>query len=182
MSEIIKTEKGHLRRNWFFYLLIAGLLGAVGFFWYSKEYALAYQKTMFEEKQATFETNTRNMLKQINDRDMKSLAQSLAMVVASRVNAGEWEEIDNDFRQLIKIENLLEITLVEDDGNVIVSTNKKKEEEVLKDSNLTQIQETEALTFLKDDAGQQIVVAPVRLKDSHKSSLVIAYKADELKY
>lgn len=177
-----KKQKGHFRRNWSFYFLMLGLLAVSGYVWFTKSYEIQEQKSSFEDKVIALETTAKTTLKSTTERDMTSVAKAFALAVAGRAMFSDWEDIDAYFRELVKADNILAITLIEDDGMVLVSTNKKLEEDYWKESNLTTIQETEQVLFLKDDDGKDIVVAPVMNKENRYGTLVIAFKVDELKY
>lgn len=184
MAETIiapKKEKGHFRRNWAFYFLIMGLIGALAYGWFIKSSELQAEKTHHEDEVIAIEKMAQAALQTANERDMTSVARAFALATAGRAMFSDWEDLDSYFRQLVKADNILEVTLVEDDGLVMVSTNKKLEEEYWKDANLTTIQETEKVIFLKNDLGQDIVVAPVMNKESRYGTIVIVFKRDELK-
>lgn len=175
-EEIVKKPKGHFRRNWSLYLLLLGSLGITAFTWFTKEADLMQQKEVYEDQRMALITKVNTTLKTNNERDLKIVAKSLAYAIANRVIFDDWEEVDLYFRQLVKTDNMLEIFLLQDDELILVSTNKKLEGDYYKDSKMATIQETEEIIFLQDDAGRNLVVAPVLMKENRQSTLVIVYQ------
>lgn len=175
-TEPVQKPKGHIRRNWSFYLLLAGSLAASTYFWFSKEFTLAYQKEAFEDEQLALISTANARLKNNQENDLKLVAKSLAYAAANRIIFDDWEEIDTYFQQFVKSTNILEVFLLQDDGLVMVSTNKKLEGDYFTDTKINTMQETERTILLQDDKGRNLVVAPVVMKENRQSTLVIVYQ------
>jgi hypothetical protein len=177
------TEKGHLRRNWFFYVLLVGLAAFSGFSYITQSKALTQQQAVFESEKEVLKTEAQNTLSAVEKEGLTTTAKALAWATGNRVIFEDYDDVDGYFKQLVKSENILEISyLEEEDGRVLVSTNKKKEEDIFLISNLNAILQTEQVTFLEDDAKTPMVVAPVLNKENKLGVLVILYRTQQLKW
>ncbi len=174
-----KKEAGHFRRNWFFYTLIVLALGAAAFFWFSKSMALAKQAKDFETEKAALIVDTEKVFAVNSEQHLVLTMKTFAWAVRSELNRGNQEQVDQYFQQLVKADKVEEITLVDREGTILLTTNKKNEGSKFVEEYADAVMQVEATTVM-DFADKRIAAAPIMSLTSRTGTLVVRYKIDRL--
>src|SRR5210317_501293 len=127
MSEEIKKQKGHFKRNWFFYLLLAGILCFSSYLWISKNTALKRQAKTFSTEKTALMDEAQKSFKVSTDKHLELMMRTFVWAVRGEMTRGNLEQVDQYFKQLVQTENISEITLVNNKSEILLSTNKKNE-------------------------------------------------------
>ncbi|MDF1699235.1 MAG: hypothetical protein P1U56_25495 [Saprospiraceae bacterium] len=177
MSESHKKEKGHLRKNWIFYASILAAIGLAGFLWVSKGIALKKQVKTFETEKAKIVEDAKSTLLTNTNGHLELTMKTFVWAVRSEITRGNQEQVDQYFNQLVKSEKVEEIILVDTNGKVLISTNKKNEGIKLETDYAEDVSKVKEVTII-NKTDQQVVAAPVLSIDSRVGTLIVLYNND----
>lgn len=179
MTEEIK-QHGHFRRNWFTYTLLIVAVGISTFLWISKHWALKKQASLFQKEKVALIGQAEQALKANGVKHLEMMMKTFVWAVRGEMSRGNLEQVDQYFKQLVKSENIKEITLIDKKGKILISTNKKNEGDQLAKDYAKTVLKSEEVTIISKEL-QEIVSAPVMSLDSRLGTLVIIYQPDEFK-
>lgn len=175
----IQKKKGHFRKNWIYYVLL--IAAAVVYFTYSVDYGTVKQSKTFEEEKAMLIQEAQLSLNEQANQFVHVMMKPLVWIVQQELMQGNMDKIDDYFLQLVKTENILEILLVNEEGIVNFSTNKKNQNELFskqydKDASLVQ-----ELTIF-DTKEMKLITSPIISGDARLSTLVVVYQIPKFNY
>ncbi len=181
MSEQIKKQKGHFRRNWSFYLLLILFLGFNGYQFIANKFTIKKQtnnsiiekEMLLEQVQEVFNLNT--------EQQLELMMRTFVWAVRGELTRDNKEQVDQYFKQLVKAEKIEEITLIDKSGSILISTNKKNEGSQLNKNYNQQVINIDEMALFDND-NNKVVAAPIMSLDSKIGTLIIIYKADSFKF
>lgn len=177
MSEITKKEKGHFRRNWIFYSIFFVLIILSGYLWLSKSSALKKQERAFETEK-TMILEQANESYQINSqKHLELMMKTFVWAVRGELTRGNLEQADQYFKQLVKADKVDEITLIDKNSKILLTTNKKNEGNMLKTDYSDAALKIEEMTIF-NNGNKLVVAAPIMSLDSKLGTLIVVYKTD----
>ena len=177
MTDNINKEKGHFRKNWFFYTLLLIASGFAGYFGVSKEFALKRQANNFEAEKTMLLQEAQDAFQVNSNTNMELMMKAFVWAVRGEMIRGNQEQVDQYFKQLVKSEKVQEVTLVDKEGKILISSNKKNEGNNLAEDFAKSVLATEEMNVI-DRSDKQIVAAPVMSLDSRIGTLVVVCKKD----
>ncbi len=175
MTEKIKKEHGHFRRNWFTYSILILGLASSGYFWISKDMALKRQTNNFNDEKTMLLQQAQEAFQMNTEQNLELMMKAFVWAVRGEMIRGNQEQVDQYFKQLVKTEKIQEVTLVDKNGVILISSNKKNEGNNLSSEYLKAVLETTEMNVI-NEADNQIVAAPVMSLDSRIGTLVVIAK------
>jgi len=177
MSEAIKKEQGHFRRNWLFYTLLGLALAFSAYLLISKTVALKKQAEAFDTERTLILDQAQEAFKTNTEKHLELMMRTFVWAVRSEMTRGNQEQVNLYFKQLVKADRVEEVTLVDKSGTILITTNKKNEGSKLAADYADAIMQAEEVTVI-DRQSRQVVAAPVLSLDSHIGTLMFIYKKD----
>lgn len=177
MSTEIKKEKGHFRRNWFFYILLLVTLGACAYFGVTKMMLEREQSNILATEKAQLVEKAQQELKANAAMHLELMMKTFVWAVRGELTRENQEQVNQYFKQLVKNPQISEVTLVDNKGTILLSTNKKNEGSPLTTDYTNSVLNIDETTIL-DQGAQQVVAAPVLSIDSRLGTLIVLYKTD----
>lgn len=177
MPELNKKEKGHFRRNWLYYTLFLIAIGLSGFLWVSKNMALKKQAKAFDSEKSMLVKQFDETLLTNSNKNLELMMKTFVWAVRSEMTRDNQEQVDQYFTQLVKSDKIVEITLIDKTGKVLISTNKKNEGVMLATAYTDEVLKVEEVSIL-NKSEQQVIAAPVLSIDSKIGTLIVLYKTD----
>lgn len=175
MSEVTNNEKGHFAANWPFYAVIIAALLFAGYLGLSKNQALKKQTKAFATEKSEYVEQAQNAFQANTKEQMELMMKTFVWSVRGEMIRGNQEQVDQYFTQLVKVDNIEEIALVDNDGTTIISTNKKNEGMKYSGESSEAILKSDQVSTFKVGEMQN-VVAPVLTIDSKLGTLIVTYK------
>ncbi len=181
-EKIIKDEVKVEKKGWFttkdkIFLSVLGLL-LILFLWKTTQYSRLEKKSALEkgliiEQSAAFSSNQEKSF-------LTLIAKPLSWAVRTQMLRSNLDEVDDYFNQMIKENRFEMISLINEDGTIVVCTNKKIEGEkaAVHLGNLSFDTSTTEVQDAKNDT--LFVVAPVMGYDKRLGIMVIQYKSEKL--
>ena len=177
MSVPNKKEKGHFLRNWLFYTLLFIAVGFSCFLWLSKATALRKQATACDSEKHVLLEQLKGAYHINSEKHLELMMKTFVWAVRSEMTRGNQEQVDQYFNQLVKTEKVEEITLVDTNGKVLISTNKKNEGVILSTDYTDEVLKIDGLHII-NKRDQHVVAAPVLSFDSRIGTLIVLYKKE----
>ncbi len=177
MSEAIKKEKGHFRRNWFLYTIIIVSLGFSGYLWISKGQAIKKQAKEFEAEKTMLIQQAQELFQINSEKHLELMMKTFVWAVRGEMIRGNQEQANQYFKQLVKADKIEEVTLVDKKGQILITTNKKNEGNQLATDYADDVMKVEELTIF-NQGNRQVVAAPIMSLDSHMGTLLVIYNTD----
>lgn len=174
-----KQQFGHFRRNWVFYALILVSLSFSAYLWMSKNAALKRQAKAFALEKNVIIEQVQQALDFNDQKHLEMMMKTFVWAVRGEMTRDNLEQVDQYFKQLVKVENIKEITLVDKTGMILISSNKKNEGNQLAQEYTETILKMEEITIM-GDGDKKIAAAPVMSLDSRMGSLLIIYQPEAL--
>jgi len=114
-----------------------------------------------------------------NEALLKLVCKPLVWSVRSEMLRGNLEQVDLLITDLVKEKNFLYIHLIDPDGNVMLSTNKKMEGQPIDNGEIEEAMLADSTVVLNEADRVITVVAPVMGFDKRLSTLVLSYQPEE---
>ena len=172
-----QKTKGHFRKNWAFYSLLAIMLISIGTLWMTKRYSMKKQSKKFDTEKSIILEKAQKNLTDNSVEHLRLMMKTFVWAVRGEMTRGNQEQVDQYFKQLVKVEKIEEIILVDKEGKIILSTNKKNEGNKLGEPYPDDILTVEE-TAIVENEGKHIAAAPVMSIDSRIGTLILTYKSD----
>ncbi|GJM35377.1 MAG: hypothetical protein DHS20C18_43780 [Saprospiraceae bacterium] len=172
-----KKQAGHFHRNRGFYMLLFAAITLTTFLSISKNMALKQQARAFAEEKTAFLEQAQQAVNTNTQKQLDIMMKTFVWAVRGEMTRGNMEQVNQYFKQLVKTDNIKEITLVDKTGKILISTNKKNEGSQLANEYSETVLKSEEVNVI-DKADKKIVVAPVMDLDSRMGSLMIIYQPD----
>lgn len=160
-----------IRKHPLFTAIICGLM-AVILMYFAKEVEGNWQR------KAVVKAASEKLME--NDETMlKLLCKPLVWSIRSEMLRGNMEQVNLLISDLVKGKNFLYIHLVDANGKVLLSTNKKMEEQPIDNGKIEHAMLADSVVLMREDNRVITVVAPVMGFDRQLSSLVLSYRSED---
>ena len=110
---------------------------------------------------------------------LKLVCKPLIWSVRSELLRGNLEQVDLLITELVKEKNFLSIYLVDPDGNVMLSTNKKMQGHPIDNGKIEEAMLADSMVVLNESDRVITVIAPVMGFDKQLSTLVLSYQSED---
>ena len=177
MKTNTQKKKSHFRRNWFFYILLLAITSFASYNWLDKDVALKKQLNHFEAEKNTQEQQLREACHRNSIEHVELLMETFAWAVKGELTRDNLEQVDQYFKHLVKGKKILEIVLIDREGIVKLSTNKKNEGLPLSTDYATTITKIEDMKIINDN-NQRIVATPIMSLNHRLGTLMLIIKND----
>ncbi len=177
MSESINKEKGHFRRNWLLYTVIIVSLLCSGYLWISKSQAIKRQAKEFETEKTMLIQQAQETFQINSAKHLELMMKTFVWAVRGEMIRGNQEQADQYFKQLVKADKIDEVTLVNSNGEILITTNKKNEGSKLTTDYAEDVMKIEEMTIF-NRGNKQIVASPLMALDSRMGTLLVIYNTD----
>lgn len=166
-----KKTGGFFKRYPSVLIFIIALFIIVGvYFW--KDMQIVKQKAAIEEQAtAQMEQTFQDML--------KLMSKPLIWSVRSEMLRGNLEQVNIFTADLVKEKNFQYIHVIDMDGKIIISTDKKQEGQSALSTFDNRILQTDSVQVYKIDADMLTLVAPVMGYDKRLATIILKYKPDK---
>lgn len=178
-----KQKFAHLRKHWLVYLLLVLLLGSTSTLILNKKYALKQQATNFAQHQNTERTIAQHTLDSLTADQLTATMKALVWAIRSELVRENVEQVDQYFRQFVKTKGINEITLIENNGAIRLSTNMKEEGELL-EANLAKeaLAANDVLILNTEEENKIFLIAPVLSFNNRLGTLIVLYQKPQITY
>lgn len=177
MTETQEKAKSHFRAHWGFYsLLLISVIACSGLL-ISKNMALKRQAKAFTVEKTVLIEQAQGAMKANTEKHLEMMMRTFVWAVRGEMTRDNLEQVDQYFKQLVKSDNIREISLVNKTGTILISTNKKYEGNQLADGYDESLLKTEEVTIIDGD-DVDIVAAPIMALDSRMGTVILQYKPD----
>lgn len=177
MKTNTQKKKSHFRRNWFFYILLLAITGIAGYNWLDKDIALKKQLNHFKAEKNMQELLLHEACHRNAIEHIELLMETFAWAVKGELTRDNLEQVDQYFKHLVKDKKILEIVLIDREGIVKLSTNKKNEGLPLATDYATTVTEIEDMKIINDN-NKRIVATPIMSLNHRLGTLILIIKDD----
>jgi len=178
-----KRSTHHFLRNVERYLLLLGTLGITLYLWNAKGDLRERQAILLAAQANTDRPYAQEMLDSITKDQLLMVVQAFSWAVRAEMINGNNKQLDGYFRQFVKATLVLEVCLLDQDGRVQVSTNKKQEGDILSNDWLAEaLVATDIFVIEGTKTENLVVVAPVISQNQHLGTLVVFYQRPVIQY
>lgn len=153
--------------------VLIGLL-AVVLVYFGKEIQIKLQK------RAVIKTANVQLLEN-NEAMLKVLSKSVDWSIRSEMMRGNMEQVDLLMTELVKDSHFQYIHLVGQDGNIMLSTNKKQEGQPIETKDVKSALAADSTLFINEGDTLITVVSPVMGFDKRLGTLVMSYTCKAIK-
>ena len=119
-----------------------------------------------------------NDLQENNQKMLVLFSKPLVWNIRSEMLRGNMEQVNLLISDLVKEKNFRYIQLVELNGNILLSTNKKMEGQAVDNENIKGALAADSTVLIKGEDNMITVISPVMGYDKRMASLVICYMPD----
>lgn len=132
------------------------------------------------QRRAVVKTANAQMLEN-NKSMLKTLSKSVGWSIRSEMMRGNMEQVNLLMTELVKDSHFQYIHLLETNGNVLLSTNKKLEGQPIKMKTVKSVLPADSTVIINEDDSVITVVSPVMGFDGRLGTLVMGYTCKVLK-
>jgi hypothetical protein len=119
-------------------------------------------------------------LEEKNQEMLKLLSRPLVWGIRSEMLRGNLEQVNMFTADMVRQPNFQYILLIEPNGNIIISTDKRMEGQQFEERYRQEILRVESTVVFPEDDDLLIMAAPVMGFDSRLATLVVAYQAENI--
>lgn len=173
----------HLSKHWLTYLLLVLLIGTSSGLWLNNKRVLRNQAEAFSNQQITERELAQQTLDSLNTGQLQATMKALVWAVRSELVRDNVEQVDQYFRQFVKMDGVDEITLIDNQGTIRLSTNMKDEGDLLDPSLAEQAMQATDVQFIEfEQQAYLYIVAPVMSYNNRLGTLVLYYDRPQITY
>ena len=118
-------------------------------------------------------------LQENNQTMLKLLCKPLVWSIRSEMLRGNMEQVNLLISDLVKEKNFLYIHLIDSQGKVLLSTNKKMEGQPVANAQIEQALTADSTVALNEEGNVITVISPVMGYDKQLATLVLSYQPEE---
>lgn len=119
--------KSHLKRNWFWYLIIVALTTGNIYFYSSKKWSEYQAKTKLDEAMIECNDKIATIIDQNHIEEIKAQASFYASLVREDIYEKSWSTVRKSLENIVRETMITRVDYVTPDGDIEVSTNKRME-------------------------------------------------------
>lgn len=174
-TEVKKSKSVWKKWTW---LVIGVLVLSNGFLFFSKKSMHKKHVTILSETKDQYENHMKAVLDDNTQKQLSLMMKTFVWAVRSSMIRKNMDEVDQYFTELIQEEHITEIILVNNEGKILVSTNKKHQHKAFSNFYPKQSLQAESVLFLKPENSQEYHVStPVLSLNQKIGVLFLVYNA-----
>lgn len=144
--------------------------------------AVYFWKDLEAEKQKKEIIKVATMqIEEKNQEMMMLIARPLVWSIRSEMMRGNLEQVDMFTNDMVRERNFQYIYLIEPNGNILISTDKKMESQQFEETFQQNVLGVESTIVFPEEENLLIMAAPVMGYDRRLATLVVAYLAEEFR-
>ncbi len=180
--ETFKTKIiAHLKTDKLFYSIIGFLVLLTVYAFISKGMAASRHANALVETKHHYQVQAQLAVAQNAKAQLSLLQKTFVWAVRSALIRGNLDEVNQYFNEFIKEENVKEVVLAGQRGEILVSTNKKHEGKPFIEYYPEIMLQTGDVYFQEDSAGY-MVASPVLSLNTKLGTLFVTYHADNISF
>ncbi|RMH22848.1 MAG: hypothetical protein D6698_00435 [Gammaproteobacteria bacterium] len=177
MESIKSSLADHIKQFKWFYTVIGVLLLLVIFLFVWQSMTARQHAKELEQTKTHYEEEMKLALDLNAQRQLTLMMKTFVWAVRSSMIRDNLDEVDQYFRQLVQEEHISEIVLANEEGTVLVATNKKHEGQPFAEIYPEALLKPDDIHF-ESSNGLYYVSAPVLSLNTRLGTLFVVYKAE----
>ena len=177
MESIKSSLADHIKQFKWFYTVIGVLLLLVIFLFVWQSMTARQHAKELEQTKTHYEEEMKLALDLNAQRQLTLMMKTFVWAVRSSMIRDNLDEVDQYFRQLVQEEHISEIVLANEEGTILVSTNKKHEGQAFTEHYPAALLGPDDIRFENRD-GYYYVSAPVLSLNTRLGTLFVVYEAE----
>ncbi|MEX0967792.1 MAG: PDC sensor domain-containing protein [Bacteroidia bacterium] len=173
-----KTESKSRKWIWILILILIIILVPAGI-WVFKNNEIKNLTEDFGQERLEMERQFESKFREEQKEHARLMVKPLTWAVRAEMMRDNLEQVNQYLSQFVKEKNIQQVMLVDNDGQILISTDKKTENAAFSEWYDAALLQDGEITLSEREGGDVAIVAPVMGLDTRLGTLVVFYKPSQ---